>query len=75
MHDDKQDDIQDAVIARAAELGLTAYAIAAATRTDLHPRGVSERHVREYLGRRASMGSHRLQHVLRVLGLAVMREP
>lgn len=58
--------IQAAVIARAAELDLTAYAIAKATGGK-----VSEDHVRDYLTQRKSMGSHKLQHVLDVLGLAI----
>ena len=59
--------IQSAVIARARELGLTAYAIAKAT-----DGAVSEDHVRAYLTRRKSMGSHKLQHVLRVLGMTLV---
>lgn len=62
----QQDWLQDAVIARAAKLGLTAYAIAQATGGK-----VSEDHVRAYLTRSKSMGSHKLQHVLVVLGLEV----
>lgn len=55
--------LQSAIIARAAELELTAYAIAKATNG-----AVSEDHVQAYLTRRKSMGSHKLQHVIRVLG-------
>jgi hypothetical protein len=58
--------IQSAVIARAAKLNLTAYAIAKLT-----DGAVSEDHVKDYLERRKSMGSHKLQHVLAVLGLAL----
>lgn len=56
--------LQERVIARAAKLGLTSYAIAKATGN-----AVSEDHVRDYLTRSKSMGSHKLQHVLRVLNL------
>jgi hypothetical protein len=56
------------VIARAGELGLSAYAIAQQTRG-----AVSEDHVLAYLSRRKSMGSHKLQHLLRVLGLDISR--
>lgn len=61
--------LQQRVIARARELGLTAYAIAKATCN-----AVSEDHVKNYLERRSSMGSHKLQHVLRVLRLDVTPE-
>lgn len=63
---DLADWIQDAVIARADTLGLTAYAIAQRSAG-----GVSEDHVQAYLTRKKSMGSHKLQHVLRALGLTV----
>lgn len=63
VHDDW---IRARVIARAKELGLTAYAIAKAT-----DGGVSEDHVHDYLTHRKSMGSHKLQHVLSVLGLDI----
>lgn len=59
--------IQERVIAQAAELELTAYAIAQQTEG-----AVSEDHVRDYLTRRKSMGSHKLQHVLKVLGLKLI---
>lgn len=65
-HDLLRDDIQNIVIARAAALGLTSYAIAKNTNGR-----VSEDHVRDYLTRRKSMGSHKLQHVLLALGLEV----
>ena len=58
--------IQSAVISRARELSLTAYAIAKLTNG-----AVSADHVKDYLERRKSMGSHKLQHVLAVLGLAI----
>lgn len=58
--------VQEIVIARARELGLTAYAIA--KRTDGR---VSEDHVKNYIERRASMGSHKLQHVLKALDLVI----
>ena len=58
--------IQEAVIARAADLKLTAYEVAKRTGS-----AVSEQHVRDYLTRTKSMGSHKLQHVLRVLDLKV----
>lgn len=64
IEDSRSDWIQSVVIARAAELGLTAYALAKATDWQ-----VSEDHVRAYLGRRKSMGSHKLQHLLTALGL------
>lgn len=60
---DLSDTMQEAVIARARDLDLTAYAIAKATEG-----AVSEDHVKKYLDRRSSMGSHKLQHVIRVLG-------
>lgn len=61
-----EDWLQDKVIARAAHLGLTAYAIAKATGGK-----VSEDHIQAYLTRKKSMGSHKLQHVLTALGLQV----
>ena len=60
------DQIQEAVIARAAKLGLSAYAVAKATEG-----AVSENHVRCYLTREKSMGSHKLQHIFRALGLKI----
>lgn len=59
------DQIQEIVIARAEKLGLSSYEIAK------RAGAVSENHVRAYITRRKSMGSHKLQHVLRVLGLKV----
>lgn len=61
---DQHDWLQQAVIARANELGMTAYAIAKASAGK-----VSENHVHCYLTGRKSMGSHKLQHVLAALGL------
>ena len=66
MRDDL-DWVQSIVIEQAKMLDLTAYAIAQATGY-----AVSEDHVRAYLTRRKSMGSHKLQHVLRVLGLTIV---
>ncbi len=67
LHDHWAEDwVQEAVAARAGELGLSAYAIAKATGG-----AVSEDHVLAYMSRRKSMGSHKLQHVLRALGLTV----
>jgi len=63
---DQHDWIQERVIARAKTLGLTAYAIAQATGGK-----VSEDHIRHYLMKRKSCGSHKLQHILRVLGLRI----
>jgi hypothetical protein len=60
----RRDWLQEAVIEKADKLGLTSYAIAKATGN-----AVSEDHVRDYLTRKKSMGSHKLQHVLRVLFL------
>ena len=51
----RQDWIQERVSARARELGLTASAIAKATGD-----AVSENHIRCYLAREKSMGSHKL---------------
>lgn len=61
-----RDTIQETVIAQAKKLGLTSYAIAKST-----DGAVSEDHVRAYILREKSMGSHKLQHVLRVLGLKI----
>jgi len=58
--------IRARVVARAAELGLTANAIAVRTGG-----AVSPDQVRAYLLGRKSMGSYRLQHVLQVLRLDV----
>jgi hypothetical protein len=58
--------LQEAVIAQATALDVTAYEIAKRTGG-----AVSEDHVRDYLTRKKSMGSHKLQHVLSVLGLII----
>ena len=60
----RKDWIQEAVIFRARELGLNSLAISKAIGG-----AVSDDHVRAYLTREKSMGSHKLQHVLSVLGL------
>jgi predicted DNA-binding transcriptional regulator YafY len=65
----RRDWLQDEAIARAKELGITAYGLAKATGW-----AVSENHIRRYLARERSMGSHKLQHLLRVLGLTVVAE-
>jgi hypothetical protein len=62
-----RDEIQETCIARSEALGLSSYAIAQATGGE-----VSEDHVRAYLTRRKSMGSHKLQHVLKALGLVIV---
>ncbi len=66
MKKDLRDTIQETVIARAKKLGLTSYAIAKAS-----DGAVSEDHIQDFLNKRKSMGSHKLQHVLRVLGLKI----
>ena len=63
MYDDW---IQELVIDRSAKLGINAYQIAIATGW-----AVSDDHVQAYLTHKKSMGSHKLQHVLRVLGLEI----
>jgi hypothetical protein len=69
VHDHWHEDwIAAAVIARAGELGLSAYAISKATGG-----AVSADHVLAYLAGRKSMGSHKLQHVLRALSLTISR--
>jgi hypothetical protein len=70
LHDHWREDwLQAAVVARAKELDLTAYAIARDTGW-----AVSADHVQAYLTGKKSMGSHKLQHVLRVLKLRVVVE-
>ena len=63
--DNGNDWIQNAVIKRAGELQLTAYSIAQQC-------GVSENHVQRYLTKKASMSSHKLQHVLKALGMKIV---
>jgi hypothetical protein len=58
--------IQEAVIARARVLGLNPLQISQQTGGK-----VSDDHIREFLNRRKSMGSHKLQHVLRALDLRI----
>ena len=65
----RKDWLQEAVIARAAELGLTAYAVAKLTGDH-----VTADHVKDYLERRKSMGSHKLQAVLLALGMKIEKE-
>ena len=65
----QEDWIQAACIERAKELRLNASEIARLTEG-----AVSDDHVRDYLTRRKSMGSHKLQHVLKVLGLTIAVE-
>lgn len=62
----RRDWIQEAVITRAAKLELSSYEIAKRTGG-----AVSEDHVRDYITRSKSMGSHKLQHVLTVLELKI----
>jgi hypothetical protein len=64
IHDDW---IREAVIARADALGMSAGAIAAQTGGK-----VTRQHVYKYLMGRATMGSVKLQHVLRVLRLQLV---
>lgn len=61
------DEIREQVIARALALGLSSYAVAKKTDGE-----VSEDQVAGYLRRRSSMGSGKLQYVLRALGLRVV---
>jgi DNA-binding phage protein len=64
VHDDW---IREAVIARANALGMSAGAIS------MQAGGkVTRQHVYKYLMGRATMGSAKLQHVLRVLGLQLV---
>lgn len=66
-HDDpRRDAIQDLCIARMLSLGLNPNRVAA-----MLDGKVSRVHVCDYLSRRASMGSHKLQHLLPALGLRV----
>lgn len=63
--------LQLAVIARVAARRLSSYRLSQMTGG-----AVSEDHIRAYLTRKKSMGSHKLQHVLRALGgLIVWRDP
>jgi hypothetical protein len=58
--------LQDRVIARIEEIGVTSYAVSKATGNR-----VSEDHVRAYVTKAKSMGSHKLQYLLQALGLTV----
>ena len=58
--------IQEIVIARCKELDFTAHRIAL-----LAENRIDELHIHRFVTRRASMGSHKLQHVLKVLGLTI----
>ena len=66
----KRDWLQELVIERAAELGLTAYALAKLTGW-----AVSEQHARDFIAGRKSMGSRKLQHILAALGLELVGKP
>lgn len=68
--DGKGDWIAERVIARAAELNLTAYAIAKRTEG-----AVTENAVKDFLSRRCSLSSRKLQHLFKVLGLTVVVDP
>jgi predicted transcriptional regulator len=63
------DRVREAVAERADALGLTAYEIAKRTGGL-----VTEAHVCRFLAGRVSMGSRKLQHVLRVLALKIVEE-
>ena len=63
------DRIRDVVAERAHALGLTAYEIAKRTGGL-----VTEAHICRFLAGRVSMGSRKLQHVLRVLALKIVEE-
>lgn len=63
---DLTDAIQDQCIARMHELGLNPNQVA-----ELLNGKVSRSHVCDYLTRRASIGSHKLVHVLDVLQLKI----
>lgn len=61
------DAIQELCIARMEALGLNPNQVAERVGDK-----ISRTHVCDYLGRRASLGSHKLQHLLPVLGLRIM---
>lgn len=61
---DLTDAIQEQCIARMHELGMVPNQVA-----KLVEQHITRAHVTDYLSRRASMGSHRLQHVLTALNL------
>ena len=60
------DKIQDQCIARMEELGLNPNRV-----SELVEGSVSRMHVYDYLTRKKSMGSHKLQHVLAALKLRI----
>ena len=62
----EMDAIRETVIARAAELNLSAYAVAKLTGGK-----VSQSHIRAFMNRKKSMGSEKLQHVLKALRLRI----
>jgi predicted transcriptional regulator len=63
---DRADWIQARVIARMRELGMTEHAVA-----KLVEDHVARSHVYAYLSKRASMGSHKLMHLFRAIGLTL----
>lgn len=63
----RADWLQLAVIARVTARRLSSYRLSQMT-----DGAVSEDHIRAYLTRKKSMGSHKLQHVLRALGGALV---
>jgi DNA-binding CsgD family transcriptional regulator len=65
-HAAQSDWIQDAVIARAEELGLGPYRLAQMTE-----QRVSEDHIRAFLGREKTMSSAKLQHIFSALRLGI----
>jgi hypothetical protein len=65
--------IRDTVLARAAELGWTAYAVEQAIANIGSP--VSERTVRRYFAGTHDLTTEKLDPILRVLGLQVMTIP
>lgn len=62
---DLLDTIQEQCIARMKELGLNPNQVA-----ERLP-NMSRTHVCDYLSRRSSMGSHKLQHLLKILQLEI----
>ncbi|HTV49181.1 MAG TPA: hypothetical protein VMG59_12135 [Phycisphaerae bacterium] len=63
----QKDEIQEAVIAKVEKLGLNSYSLGQAVDGK-----ISQRHIYDYLHRRKSMGSNKLQHLLKVLGMKIM---
>jgi len=64
--EDLTDSIQEACIARMNALKLNPNQVA-----ELLDGQVSRSHVCDYLTRRSSIGSHKLQHVLKALGMTI----